>query len=81
MKNLKEIHTFVICAYKESPFLEKCILSLKKQIVESSIIIITSTPNAYISKMADKYDIPLYINKVFKIGILDIENAKLLMLL
>lgn len=63
MENLKEIHTFVICAYKESPFLEKCILSLKKQIVESSIIIITSTPNAYISKMAEKYDIPLYINK------------------
>lgn len=56
-------HTFAICAYKESSFLEECILSLKKQKVKSEIIIVTSTPNEYISEMAKKYDIPLYINK------------------
>ena len=27
MKDLGKKHTFVICAYKESPFLEECILS------------------------------------------------------
>ena len=41
-------HTFVICAYKESAFLEECILSLKKQTVRSNILIATSTPNKYI---------------------------------
>lgn len=55
-------HTFAICAYKESPYLEKCILSLKAQTVQSDIIMATSTPNSYIEEMAKKYDIPLYIN-------------------
>ena len=59
-KNLK--HSFVICAYKESPFLEECIVSLKKQTVESNIIMITSTPNDYIRNMAKKYEIELFIN-------------------
>ena len=56
------IHTFVICAYKESAFLEECILSLKKQTIPSNIIMITSTPNEHISALADKYEIDLYIN-------------------
>ena len=56
-------HTFAICAYKESPYLEECICSLKKQTVKSRIIMETSTPNEYIRKLADKYQIPLYINE------------------
>lgn len=58
----KHLHTFVICAYKESEYLEECILSLKGQTVASTIIMETSTPNDYISTLADKYDIPLYVN-------------------
>ena len=27
-----EMHTFVVCAYKESPYLENCLKSLKKNI-------------------------------------------------
>lgn len=61
MSNKKD-HTFVICAYKESEYLEECILSLKNQTVESSIIMETSTPNNYISDLAEKYNIPLYLN-------------------
>ena len=56
-------HTFAICAYKESPYLEECILSLKKQTIKSKIIMATSTPNEWIKNLADKYQIPLYINK------------------
>ena len=56
-------HTFVICAYKESPYLEECIQSLKSQTVKSEIIMVTSTPCDYISDMAGKYNIPLYINE------------------
>ena len=54
-------HTFAICAYKESPYLEACIRSLKSQTVESEIICTTSTPNEYIANMMVKYDIPLYV--------------------
>ena len=55
-------HTFVICAYKESEYLEECILSLKNQVSKSLIIMETSTPNDYISSLAEKYEIPLYVN-------------------
>lgn len=55
-------HTFAICAYQESEYLEECIQSVKNQTIPTNIIIVTSTPNAFISDMADKYKIPLYIN-------------------
>ena len=56
-------HTFAICAYKESPYLEECVVSLKKQMLKSEIIMVTSTPNEHIKLIADKYDIKLYINE------------------
>ena len=55
-------HTFVICAYKESKFLEECIISLKKQSIKSEILIATSTPNKYIEDIAKKYGIEIFIN-------------------
>lgn len=55
-------HTFVICAYQESEYLEECILSLKNQKSESLVLMVTSTPNAHISSLSEKYAIPLYIN-------------------
>ena len=57
-----ENHTFVVCAYKESQYLEECIKSVVNQNVKSNIIISTSTPNKYIESLAKKYDIPMYIN-------------------
>lgn len=59
--NLEE-HTFVVCAYKENEYLEECIISLKKQTVQSKIIMSTSTPNNYIEVLAKKYNIPLNVN-------------------
>ena len=50
-------HTFVICAYKESPYLEECIESLKNQTVGSEIIVSTATPSAYLENMCKKYNI------------------------
>lgn len=61
MKGLK--HTFAICAYRESAYLEECILSLRGQSVPSDIIMATSTPNEWIEGLAVKYDIPLYVNE------------------
>lgn len=56
-------HTFVICAYKESPYLEECIQSIQAQSVSSVIGMATSTPCAYIEEFAAKYEIPLWINE------------------
>ncbi len=55
-------HTYAICAYKESAYLEECIQSLKAQSMESEIIMATSTPNDMIQRLAEKYEIPLHIN-------------------
>ena len=38
MKEFKN-HTFVICAYKESDYLEECIKSVINQSVKSNIVI------------------------------------------
>lgn len=65
-------HTFVICAYKESPFLEDCIRSLKRQNIKSHIKIATSTVNEYISDMGKKYNIEVLENNLKTDG--DISN-------
>jgi len=62
MKEFKN-HTFVICAYKESQYLEECIKSLINQDVKSNIQIATSTPNEYINNLAQKYSLKVYENK------------------
>lgn len=53
-------HTFVVCAYQESPYLEICLNSLIKQSVQSNIIIVTSTENQFIRNIAKKYNILLF---------------------
>ena len=63
MSYLAKDHTYVLCAYKESAFLEECVKSLLAQTVKSNILIATSTPNEHISGTAKKYDIPVYINE------------------
>lgn len=55
-------HTFVICAYKENKYLEECIKSIINQTIKSNVLISTSTPNIYISQLAEKYKIPIIIN-------------------
>ena len=57
-------YTFVICAYKKSPYLEECICSLKKQTLPEpvNILLVTSTPNQHIESMVKKYSLEYYIN-------------------
>ncbi len=54
-------HTFAVCAYKESSFLEECVESLVEQSTPTNIIVCTSTPCAYIENIAKKYDLPYYV--------------------
>lgn len=55
-------HTFVVCAYKENPYLESTVQSLMEQSARGNIIISTSTPNAHIRQIAVSFDIPLIVN-------------------
>ncbi|MFM0794454.1 glycosyltransferase [Streptococcus suis] len=47
-------HTFVICAYGDSKYLEECIHSLKQQTLQSQLILYTSTPSEYIEQICQK---------------------------
>ena len=62
------IHTFVVLAYKESPFLEECIKSVINQSHNSNVIIATTTPNDYITKLAQKYKLKIVTGKHTTIG-------------
>jgi glycosyltransferase involved in cell wall biosynthesis len=55
-------HTFVIPAYKESPYLESCIQSLQNQTIKSEIILTTSTPSPFLADMASQYGLSYHIN-------------------
>ncbi len=56
-------HTFAICAYKDSTYLESCIRSLKKQTTRAAVILCTSTPSPYLKKLAEKYELPYYVRQ------------------
>ena len=59
-------HLFVICAYKESPYLGDCIASLENQAEKSDIILCTATPSPYLEKITAEHGIPYVVH----------ENAK-----
>ena len=56
------IHTFAVCAYKQSPYLRECLESLRKQTVRSSIVLATSTPSAFLQELADEYAAEYRVN-------------------
>lgn len=70
LNELAKKHTFAICAYKESPYLEECIRSIVNQSVKPNIIIASSTKNKYIEDLGKKYNIPTY----FRDGKSDIQD-------
>ena len=61
-------HTWALCAYGESPYLEECIQSLRAQTAQSRIILSTATPSEYIDRIAEKYQIPVYTHEGSGIG-------------
>lgn len=58
------VHTFSVCAYKESPYLRDCLSSVVSQKQESgtNVIVCTSTPNEHISSLASEFGCPLFVN-------------------
>lgn len=55
-------HTFVVLAYKVSPFLGECLSSLRDQSVVSSIIVANSTPSPFIDQISRSFGYPVHIN-------------------
>ena len=56
-------HTWCICAYGKSQYIEDAVKSVLHQSKKSNIIMVTSTPNNYLRNIAEKYRISLYINE------------------
>ncbi|MBO4862954.1 MAG: glycosyltransferase family 2 protein [Eubacterium sp.] len=57
----KDIHTFVICAYGESPYIRECIESIMSQSVKSRVLLTTSTPNEYLEGLCIEFGIDYHI--------------------
>ena len=56
-------HTFVICAYKNSPYVEECMQSLKAQSVPSELILATATPSEKLKRLCEKYEIAYQVRE------------------
>lgn len=55
-------HTFVVCAYKENPYIEETVSSIMEQTVKSEVILSTSTPNNYIRQVCKRFGIRMVVN-------------------
>lgn len=65
---MKNLHTFVVLAYKESPYLEECLKSVLNQSYKSKVVIATTTDNDYIRTLAKKYKIDVVVGGHTNIG-------------
>lgn len=61
MAYTKNDHTFAVCIYGDSPYLEECLRSLAAQKTLGSVILCTSTPSEKIQKTAEHFHLPLYV--------------------
>jgi glycosyltransferase involved in cell wall biosynthesis len=65
-------HTFVICAYGKSPYLEACIQSCVNQtsvkLSQSKVILYTSTPSEDIETLCQRYQIEMFSKMGGSIG-------------
>ena len=64
----KPVHTFVVLAYKESEFLERCVESVMNQSYQSKVVIATTTPNKHIRQIAEKNGLDIKTTKHTTIG-------------
>ena len=59
----KNLHTFVICAYEDSPYLAACIASLRAQTVSSVLRLTTSTPSPFLENICQKNGIEYHVRE------------------
>lgn len=68
MKSERIIHTFSVLAYQKSPYLEECVQSVLNQSYPSKVILVTTTDNSFIRKIAKKYQLDVIVGKHTNIG-------------
>ena len=56
-------HSWAICAYGDSPYLEACLRSVSGQTLRTKAVICTSTPSPYIYELAEKYGMPVLVRE------------------
>ena len=56
-------HIFAVSAYRMSPYLRECLISLKGQSEPSEVILCTSTPSDFLTELAGEFQIPLFIRQ------------------
>lgn len=54
-------HAFIVPAYRESPFLDECLRSIRAQHDASDVVITTSTPNQHIDETARRHRVPVIV--------------------
>jgi hypothetical protein len=57
-------HAFVVPAFGEPQWLDRCLDSIQHQTIPSRVLITTSTPNAHLSAIAARRRIPLVVNAI-----------------
>jgi glycosyltransferase involved in cell wall biosynthesis len=57
-------HTFVVPAFGEPKWIERCLDSIQNQTLPSSVVITTPTPNPFIASVAERRRVPLIVNPV-----------------
>jgi glycosyltransferase involved in cell wall biosynthesis/O-antigen/teichoic acid export membrane protein len=61
--DISDKHTFVVCAYGDSPHIESLFESLATQTVRSAVIVSTSTPTETLAEKASKYGYEVVIGR------------------
>lgn len=56
-------HTFVVCSYKDSPYLRACLDSLLAQTIRTNVMVSTSTPTDAVRSLCAELDIKLVERK------------------
>ncbi|MDR0853082.1 MAG: glycosyltransferase [Clostridiales Family XIII bacterium] len=63
VESAKINHTFAVCAYRDSVYIEDLFDSLKRQTVQSRVVVSTSTPTDLLVQKAERYGIEVSINE------------------
>jgi glycosyl transferase family 2 len=61
-QDIRASHTFVVPAFGEPAWLERCVVSLLGQTRRSPVVIATSTPNSHIASVAHLTGVPVIVN-------------------
>jgi len=56
-------HQFVVLAFRDSPYLAKCLASVCAQAGKSKVIVTTSTPSRQMSDIAGSFGVPVRVRE------------------